>query len=38
MKINHILNEESHIDSAIIAALKEKGYKLKGRGDELLRS
>ena len=34
MKINHILNEESHIDPAIIAALKEKGYKLKGRGDD----
>ena len=34
MKINQIVDEESHIDPGIIAALKKKGYKPKGRGDD----
>jgi hypothetical protein len=34
MKINQIVTEESHIDPDIIAALKKKGYKSKGRGDD----
>ena len=34
MKINQIVDEESHIDPGIIDALKKKGYKPKGRGDD----
>ena len=36
MKINQIVNEESHIDPSIIDALKKKGYKPKGRGDDAI--